>query len=89
MAKGATVRRPAAKAAHSVVRVHASWDDEAQWWVAESDDVPGLATGAATWSALVAKLKVMVPELLELNAPGRALPDEIVVESAERIPVDA
>lgn len=37
--------------------------------------------GAATWRALVAKLKVLVPELLELNAPERALPDEFVVES--------
>jgi hypothetical protein len=37
----------------------------------------------------VSKLKVMVPELLELNAPARALPDEIVVETAERIPVEA
>ena len=79
----------ASRPGQTSVRVQASWDDEAKWWVAESDDVPGLATGAATWSELVAKLGVMVPELLELNEPGRALPDEIIVESAERIPVHA
>jgi predicted RNase H-like HicB family nuclease len=50
-----------------IYKVTAIWDDEAKYWVAESDDVPGLATGAATVEELFAKLKVMVPELLELN----------------------
>jgi predicted RNase H-like HicB family nuclease len=36
-------------------------------WVATSDDVPGLATGADTLDALVDKLKVVIPELLEAN----------------------
>jgi len=35
--------------------------------VAESDDVPGLATGAATLDEMVSKLAIMIPELLELN----------------------
>lgn len=47
--------------------IKAEWDDEAAVWVATSDDVPGLATEAATKEALVQKLKVMVPELLALN----------------------
>ena len=47
--------------------VRAHWDDEAQVWYAESDDVPGLATGADTLEALVEKLKIVVPELLEEN----------------------
>lgn len=47
--------------------VTAFWDAEAQIWVAESDDVPGLATGATTLDELVGKLNVMIPELLELN----------------------
>jgi hypothetical protein len=46
------------------------WDDEAGVWVAESEDVPGLVTEAPTIERLVAKLQVMIPELLELNAPG-------------------
>lgn len=53
------------------ITVNASWDDEAKYWVAESDDVPGLATGAATLEELLGKLKVMIPELLELNASPR------------------
>lgn len=49
------------------INVKALWDEEAEVWVATSDDVPGLATEAETTSELVSKLKVMVPELLALN----------------------
>jgi predicted RNase H-like HicB family nuclease len=48
-------------------QVKAEWDDEASVWVASSDDVPGLATGADTLEALIDKLKVVIPELLEAN----------------------
>ncbi|OFZ96213.1 MAG: hypothetical protein A2Z64_14030 [Betaproteobacteria bacterium RIFCSPLOWO2_02_67_12] len=47
--------------------IRAEWDEEASVWVATSDDVPGLATEADTLEALVQKLKVMVPELLDAN----------------------
>lgn len=47
--------------------VRASWDDEASVWVADSSDVPGLATEAATFEALRDKVLQMIPELLELN----------------------
>jgi hypothetical protein len=47
--------------------VHATWDDEAKVWVAESEDVPGLVTEPKDLDALMDKLRVMVPELLELN----------------------
>ena len=47
--------------------VRADWDAEAKVWFAYSDDVPGLATGAETMEALVDKLKIVVPELLEEN----------------------
>jgi predicted RNase H-like HicB family nuclease len=45
----------------------AEWDPDARVWVAESEDVPGLATGADTIEELVEKLKVIVPELLVEN----------------------
>ena len=55
--------------------VTAVWDDEAEVWVATSDDVPGLVTEAATLDALYARVIAVVPELLEDNAhllpPGR------------------
>lgn len=53
--------------------VNAVWDPEAAVWVAESDDVPGLATEATTFEGLAEKLRTMVPELLELN--GVLTPD--------------
>jgi len=46
--------------------VHADWDPEAGVW-ATSDDVPGLATEAATLEALTHKLHTLIPELLEAN----------------------
>lgn len=51
---------------HTVV-VTANWDEEAAVWVAESDDVPGLATEAETREELISKLRVMIPELLQAN----------------------
>jgi predicted RNase H-like HicB family nuclease len=52
--------------AQSIV-VSATWDAEAKVWIAESDQVPGLATGADTLEELVEKLKVAIPELLAEN----------------------
>jgi predicted RNase H-like HicB family nuclease len=51
----------------SPFHVTAEWDEEARVWVASSDDVPGLATGADTFEELIAKLKVAIPELLVEN----------------------
>ncbi len=47
--------------------IRGEWDDEARVWVATSDDVPGLATEGSTLEALIDKLKIMIPELLEAN----------------------
>ena len=47
--------------------VHCDWDADERVWVATSDDVPGLATGADTLDELIEKLKVVIPELLEAN----------------------
>lgn len=49
------------------LNIRAMWDEEAQVWVATSDDVPGLATESPTLDALVPKLRVMIPELLDAN----------------------
>lgn len=69
--------------------VAAEWDAEAMVWVATSDDVPGLATEAETFEALAEKLRVVVPELLELNgvlAPeaAAAVRFRIIAERDER-----
>jgi Domain of unknown function (DUF1902) len=49
------------------LRVLAEWDAEAEVWVATSDDVPGLVTEAGTVEELMERLRVLVPELLDLN----------------------
>ena len=59
------------------VAVRATWDSEASVWVAESDDVPGLVTEADDIEALVAKLKVLIPELLDANGVALTEQDEV------------
>jgi len=65
--------------------IHAEWDEQAQVWVATSDDVPGLATEEKTLEGLVRKLKVMIPELLEANGLGkqREIPFELLTRRFE------
>lgn len=53
------------------------WDSEANVWFVANSDVPGLATEAPTMDNLIAKLKVMVPELLELNGVIGAAHSEV------------
>jgi predicted RNase H-like HicB family nuclease len=52
---------------NATYHIQADWDPEAAVWVATSEDVPGLATEAESLEALTAKLRVMIPELLEAN----------------------
>ena len=70
-------------------KVKAEWDGEAGVWVASSDDVPGLATGADTFEELVEKLRVVIPELLEENGLMAAGADDVsfavLAERVERI----
>ena len=44
------------------------WDEEAQVWIATSEDVPGLVLESGSFDALVERIKYAVPELLELNS---------------------
>jgi predicted RNase H-like HicB family nuclease len=67
--------------------VTAEWDAEGRVWIASSEEVPGLATGADTFQTLVEKLKVAVPELLAENgfvpATTRSVPFEIRIRSTK------
>ena len=51
-----------------VLAVLAHWDAEAGVWWAESADLPGLVTEAPTIETLVADLRAIIPDLMELNA---------------------
>ena len=47
--------------------INFSWDDEAGVWIAICDDIP-LALESNSFDALIEKVKVVVPEILALNA---------------------
>jgi hypothetical protein len=51
--------------------VNAEWDEEAEVWVATSDDVPGLVAEEETLEALDREVRLLMPELLELNVANR------------------
>jgi hypothetical protein len=61
--------------------VKAVWDDDAEVWVAESDEITGLITEADSRAHLIKKLSGLVPELLELNHQpfGPHKPIDIVI----------
>lgn len=56
--------------------VQAFWDADAIW-VAESENVPGLATEADTIEAFASKLHDMIPELLILN---NSISEDIIIK---------
>ena len=43
------------------------YDENAEVWVATSEDIPGLVLESGSIDALIERLKVAIPELLELN----------------------
>ncbi len=67
------------------LQVHAFWDDDAKVWVAESEDVPGLATEAESVDRLIEKLKVLIPELLAEN--GRPASGDIPFQLVSEIEI--
>lgn len=44
------------------------WDDEAAVWVATSDDIKGLVLESGSADALIERVRIAVPELLEMNS---------------------
>ena len=50
-----------------VYNVHCAWDAEANVCIATSEDVPGLVAEADTLEKLTEEVKLLVPDLLELN----------------------
>jgi predicted RNase H-like HicB family nuclease len=61
-----------------------TWDDEAQVWVAINDEIP-IALNSASLDKLMERVKLAVPEMLELNGkPHEGIPlhfkaDRVVV----------
>jgi len=47
-----------------------NWDEEAQVWLAQNDEIP-IALESGSLDALIERIKVAVPELLGLNAENQ------------------
>lgn len=48
-------------------KINLLWDDDARVWVATSEDVSGLVLESGSLDALIERVKIAIPELLELN----------------------
>jgi hypothetical protein len=69
--------------------VQVTWDADAKMWVADSDDIPGLAAEAPDEKSLRKKLTSLIPELLSLNnvrlRPNKAIEVLLKFHREERI----
>jgi len=63
------------------------WDDEAEVWVATSEDVEGLVLESGSADALIERLRTAVPELLAMN--GQKLDNARVQVVTNRVLVAA
>ncbi|MGA2127136.1 MAG: DUF1902 domain-containing protein [Xanthobacteraceae bacterium] len=73
-----------------VIVVRAIWDPEAEVWVAESSDVPGLVTEADTLEGLQAKLPGIIQDLVEVDGRAGDLVEiavEILASKSQRVEV--
>ena len=48
--------------------INFTWDNEANVWIATSEDIPGLVLESGSFDALLERTRFAVPELLELNS---------------------
>jgi predicted RNase H-like HicB family nuclease len=70
----------------SLILVKATWDPEAGVFVAESDDVPGLVTEAASLDQLSAKLPGIIQDLLDSEGGDEVeVPIEIIAHVSSRV----
>lgn len=68
------------------ILVRAIWDDEAKVWTAESTDLPGLVTEAASLDELDQKLPGLVLDLLSDDDDGDIdIPVEVVASFSRRV----
>ena len=54
--------------------INFTWDNEADVWIAQSDDIPGLVLEGGSLDALIERVRFAVPELLELNKTKTSIP---------------
>ncbi|MBO4636945.1 MAG: DUF1902 domain-containing protein [Clostridiales bacterium] len=60
-------------------RIDIFWDAEAAVWIATSNDVKGLVLESGSLDALIERVRVAVPELLELNNYSQKVIDLTII----------
>jgi hypothetical protein len=65
--------------------VNFMWDSDAAVWIATSRDVPGLILESGSFDALLERVRMAVPELLELNREQQPLHMHFFSERHERV----
>ena len=63
--------------------VDARWIDEDNIWIATSADVPGLVVEGATWTDIVREVRLVLPDLLDLD--DRTSSTTVVFRAEERL----
>ena len=66
-----------------IYNVACIWDAEAGVWYATSDDVPGLVAEEESLDSLMEEVKLLAPDLLELNCGVRG-PTEVLLNVTSR-----
>jgi hypothetical protein len=50
------------------ITINARWESDAGVWLVTSADVPGLVVEAETWPSMIEEVRLVLPDLLELNS---------------------
>ena len=66
-------------------KVSFSWDEEADVWIAQSDDIPGLVLEGGSLDALIERVRFAAPELIELNKSPEMASIYFTVERREKV----
>lgn len=66
-------------------KVNFTWDDEADVWIAQSDDIPGLVLESGSLDALIERVRFAAPELIELNKTPMVNSFLFTVERHEKV----
>ena len=64
-----------------IYNVKLTWDNDASVWIATSDDIKGLVLESNSYDALIEKVKVAAPELIELNSNEPAKTFNFTIDS--------
>lgn len=63
-------------------RIKFLWDSDAKVWIATSHDVPGLILESDSFDVLLERVRLAIPELLEMN--DKKQPEYNLIFEAER-----